>query len=76
MRADHLGVLGSVDQGRSEFTGLIDTECTVQKLALFLGEDISRLGAIRRPGGRSVATLVADSYRSEEVEEDWRRWLE
>lgn len=75
MRADHLGVLGSVDQSRGEFTCLVDPECTVKELALFLAEGISRLWRIWRPGGRSVATLVVDSCRSEKVEEDRRRCL-
>jgi hypothetical protein len=70
VRSDDLRRLCFVDQGRSEFAGLVDAERTVQVLALLLAEDISWFRRPGRSASGSWSALGLDGGRSEEIKID------
>lgn len=68
--ADHVGGLGGVDEGRCEFTSLVDAQGTFEELSLLLAEGVSRFGGTGSAGGRRMSALGAHSCRGEEIEID------
>lgn len=49
--------LSGIDEGGGEFTGLIDTECAIEVLALLLIKNVSRLRVARGSGCRCMSAL-------------------
>ena len=75
MRLDNRRCLGSVDKGGSEFSSLIDSESTVEKLPLFLGQGthfpiaIGGLLTGRRRGCRSRYASIEGMYYASRAKE-------